>query len=123
MPTTESPTVKRKGRPRSGKNRPAIGRVAYRTQERLVKRTVLWRSVGQDFQLNPVSSGMLRPIQRFVGDAQQICGRPGRGGDTQECLAAGMDSVLTKPVSVEKLRALLETFAARKMSGRTVAAD
>ena len=36
-----------------------------------------------------------------------------RPEDVQECLAAGMDGVLTKPVSVDDLRALLEKSAGR----------
>jgi PAS domain S-box-containing protein len=37
-----------------------------------------------------------------------------RPEDVQECLAAGMDGVLTKPVSVEELRQLLENSAGRR---------
>ncbi len=37
-----------------------------------------------------------------------------RPQDVQECLAAGMDGVLTKPVSVDELRALLERSAGRR---------
>ena len=36
-----------------------------------------------------------------------------RPEDVHECLAAGMDSVLTKPVSVEELRSLFESLAER----------
>jgi CheY-like chemotaxis protein len=37
-----------------------------------------------------------------------------RPQDVQECLAAGMGGVLTKPVSVDELRALLESSAGRR---------
>jgi PAS domain S-box-containing protein len=41
-----------------------------------------------------------------------------RPEDVQECLAAGMDSVLTKPVSVEELRSLFESLAERQQTGQ-----
>ena len=37
-----------------------------------------------------------------------------RPQDVQECLAAGMDGVLTKPVSVNELRSLLENSSGRR---------
>ena len=37
-----------------------------------------------------------------------------RPQDVQECLAAGMDGVLTKPVSVDELRGILEKSAGRR---------
>ncbi len=39
-----------------------------------------------------------------------------RQEDVHECLAAGMDSVLTKPVSVEELRSLFESLAERQQT-------
>jgi DNA-binding response OmpR family regulator len=61
--------------------------------------------------------GATRQIRAECPEAQQpqivAMTANARREDAQDCLAAGMDSVLTKPVSVDKLRALLETFVGR----------
>src|SRR6185295_16595083 len=44
-----------------------------------------------------------------------------RPEEVQECLAAGMEGVLTKPVSVQDLRALLESSGGRKRGDVTSA--
>jgi CheY-like chemotaxis protein len=41
-----------------------------------------------------------------------------RPEDLQECLAAGMDGMLTKPMSIDKLRLLLEKTGRLKMPGQ-----